>query len=283
MVERKRRYVEAPDLVLTQDDLRLRLQIRGVVDDVVLGQPGQDDRVQRCRQSRVGLRGRSVVAGDLRLDDRALLDGPDRLAGRTVEREDEALLRVLDHRGNLYPVHRQIHEHGRRREVVVPLVALVDLEVPPPLARLHVEREQAAAEQVVARPMACIRLDRRGVRHEVDESQLRVGGRGSPRRHVSRPHPGVVLPGLMAELPRPGDHVELPETLSRSGVKPHDVARDVLDPGLAVAGLMAHEHHDHPIHHDRRRRRGDHAELPRDSVVSVVRSFVPALPLAPAI
>ena len=39
VVERKRRHVEAPDLELTQDNLRLRIQIRSVVDEVLFGQP----------------------------------------------------------------------------------------------------------------------------------------------------------------------------------------------------------------------------------------------------
>ena len=160
--------------------------------------------------------------------------------------------RVLDHRWDLLSVHRQIHQNGRRRKVIIPLVAVVDLEVPPPLARLDVQREEAAAEQVVPRAMARVRLDRRSVRHEVHEPQLRVRGRGSPRRQVPRPLPSVILPRLVPELAGPRDHVELPEELTRSGVDPHDVARDVLDPGLAIAGLVAHEHHDHPVHHDRR-------------------------------
>ena len=217
------------------------------------------------------------------LDDRAVLDRPNGLTGRPVECKNEALFRVLDHRGDLHAVHRQIHQNGRRRQVVVPLVAAVDLEVPPPLACLDVERQEGAAEEVVARPMARVRLDRRGVRHDVDEPQLRVGGRGSPRRHVARPHPGVVLPRLVPELPGPRDHVEFPEELAGFGVVAHDVAGDVLDPGLAIAGLVPHEHHNDPVHHDRRRRAGDHTELPRHPIVGVVRSLVPALPLAPAI
>ena len=46
--------------------------------------------------------------------------------------------------------------------------------------------------------------------------------------------------------PGRGDDVELPEMLSGSAVVAHDVARDVLDPGLVVAGLVADKHHDHP-------------------------------------
>ena len=61
-----------------------------------------------------------------------------------------------------------------------------------------------------------------------------------------------------------------PERRSRSGVVAHDVARDVLNPRLVVAGLVADEDHDHSVHDDRGRRGGDHAQLPRNPMVRVV-------------
>ena len=228
-----------------------------------------------------GCRGRRVVAGHLRLDDLAIHDGPDRLAGLAVEGEDEPLLRVLDQRRDALAVHRQVHQDGRGRQVVVPLVAAVDLEVPAPLPGPDVEGEDAAAEQVVARPVARVALHRRGVRDEVDQPQLRVGGGRRPRRHVARPLPGVVVPGLVPELAGARDRVELPEELAGGGVEAHDVAGNVLDAGLPVAGLVADEHDDHPVDHDGRGGAGDHAQLAGDAVARVVagRAVQPAPPV----
>ena len=37
---------------------------------------------------------------------------------------------------------------------------------------------------------------------------------------------------------------------------------------------MPHEHHDHPVHHDRRSRGGHHADLPRDPEIGIVGTAV---------
>ena len=232
--------------------------------------PSPHDRVQRLGPGRIRLPGRRVVAGDLRLDDLAIHDGPDRLSRLPVEGEDQPLLGVLDQRRDALAVHRQVHQDGRGRQVVVPLIAAVDLEVPAPLSRPDVEREDAAAEEIVARPVARVALDGRRVRDEVDQTQLRVRGGRRPRRHVARPLPGVVVPRLVPELAGTRDHVELPEELAGGGVEAHDVAGDVLDAGLSVARLVPDEHDDHAVDHDGRGRAGDHAQLAGDAVARVV-------------
>ena len=266
---------------MLQDGQRLLPQLGRVVDDELLGEARQQDGIDGLGPRRVRLPGRRVVAGHLGLDDLPLLDRPDGLARLAVEGEDEPLLGVLDEGRDALAVHRQVHQHGRGRQVVVPLVAAVDLEVPAPLPGLDVEREDAAAEQVVARPVARVALHRRGIGHEIDEPQLGVGGGGGPRRHVARPLPGVVVPRLVPELAGARDGVELPEHLAGGGVHAHDVAGHVLDAGLPVARLVADEHHDHTVHHDGRGRGGDHAELAGNAVAGVVagRAVHPAPPV----
>ena len=74
----------------------------------------------------------------------------------------------------------------------------------------------------------------------------------------------------MANLAGPRDEVKLPGLLSPSGVVAHDVARDVLDPGLVIAGLVADEHDDHSVHDDWGRGGGDHAELPGNPMIGVI-------------
>ncbi len=56
----------------------------------------------------------------------------------------------------------------------------------------------------------------------------------------------------MPELAWPRNHVELPEKLTGPGIEPHDIARNVLDAGLVVAGLVSDENHYDSVHHDRR-------------------------------
>ena len=128
--------------------------------------------------------------------------------------------------------------------------------------------------------MARIGLNGRGIGHQVDEPELRVGRGRRPGGHVARPAPGVVIPGLMAELSRSGDDVELPQHFAGTGVDTHDVPRHVLYAGLVVARLMPYQHDDHAVDHDRGRRRGDHPELLGNAMARVIRA-VPSQPRTP--
>ena len=180
MVERQCWHIQTADVVTVQYHHRLFFQFRRVIDYIFLRQAVGDDAIYRFRQSREWLGGGGVIAGDLGLEHRALLDGPNGFAGLPIEGEDEALLGVLDHRWYALAVHGEIHQHGWGGQVVIPLIAMVDLEMPATLAGLHVQRQQTAAEEVVAGSMTGVRLHGRGIRHHVHQAQFRVGGGGCP-------------------------------------------------------------------------------------------------------
>ncbi len=277
---RQRRHVQPPDPELAQDLHRLALQLRREVEYVVLRQPIDHDRVEWFGPGRIRLGGGRVVARNLGLHHRTLLNRPDRLAGGSVESEDQPLLGVLDERRHARAVHGQVHQDRCRRYVVVPLIAAVDLKVPPPLSGRHVEGQDAAAEQVVSRPMARVRLNGRGIRHQVDEPECRIGRGRSPGRHVARPAPGVVLPGFVTVFAGSGDDVELPEHLAGAGIDAQDVPRHVLDAGLVVARFVTHQYHDHPVDDDRGRRGGNHSQLLGNAVIRVI-GAVPGQPRTP--
>ena len=152
--------------------------------------------------------------------------------------------------------------------------------MPGPLAGLDVEGDDARAEQPVARTEAAVEVNRRRIRRHVDEPPFRVGGDGRPGRDVARPLPRVVLPRLVPELAGARNDVELPLVLAGPRVVAEDVARHVLDAGLVVALLGRVADHHHAVHHDRRRRAGDVAQLARDAEVGIV-GAVPALPGSP--
>ncbi len=93
------------------------------------------------------------------------------------------------------------------------------------LAGLDVERQQARAEQVVAGAEAAEEVDGRRIGRDVDEPALGIGRHRRPRRHVAGAPPRVVLPGVVPELARPRDDVELPQRLAgarrrRPGCRP---------------------------------------------------------------
>ena len=73
----------------------------------------------------------------------------------------ESLLRRLREDLARLPVDRHVEQIRRHRRVVVPDVVMDELVVPLALARLHVERDDARAEQVVARTMAAELVDQR--------------------------------------------------------------------------------------------------------------------------
>ena len=282
MIMRERRDVQSADAVVAQDLERLRTKLRGVVDHEFIGKPAQDDRVHRLGKRRVRLRGGGVVSRYLGLDHRPLLDGPERFARLAVECEDKTLLRALNEDRDPLTAHREVHQDRGSPDVVVPLVAVVDLEVPPALPRRHIERENASAKEVVARPVARIGLHGGGVRDNVHKPQLGIGRGRSPRRHVAGELPGIVLPRVVAELTGPRDHMELPEKLACPRIESHDVTGHILDTGLLVAGLVPDENHDHPVDHDRGRRARHHPEFPRDPVVRIVGATTGDVVLPPA-
>ena len=262
------RRLEERTPVVGLEEVQGRLaQLRREVDQVVHAQPlhvvGRGLRGMRLRLGQ-------LLARHLRLRHRLLLDGPEGLAGRAVEGVGEGLLGDLHHRGDVLPVHGHVHEDGRGGGVVVPDVVMDQLVVPRPLPGLHVQRDQAGAEQVVAGAEAAVEVLGGAVGGNVDEPQLRISRERRPRRDVAGPLPGVVLPGLVPELAGAGQHVELPQELAGARVIGEDVARDVLLAGLVVALLGGVADDDHAVHHDRRGRAGDVALLERDAHVVVV-------------
>jgi len=125
--------------------VRPPLELRRVVQDELLGDPIQTIRPPVPGGLDMAASAR-VVARDLRLDDRALLDGADRLAGLPLSAKMRPCL-CLDQRGDPPSVHREIHQDGRSR------MSKFHCRCGAPgsatsLARLDVQRDDAAAERL---------------------------------------------------------------------------------------------------------------------------------------
>ena len=78
------------------------------------------------------------------------MDPENRLARLSVQHENKAHLRQLDHGVALGAAVPQVDENWRRRKVVVPDVMANDLIVPPAFSSLRVQRQNAVGEQVLA-------------------------------------------------------------------------------------------------------------------------------------
>ena len=235
-------------------------QLGGEVDEVLLLQALA---VIGCRPRWERLGGPAPVARGLRHRHRALLDGPDRLPGGAVEDVAEGLLAHLGQGLDRPAVHRDVGQHGRRRQVVVPQAVVHELVVPDALPGGGLHADQALAEEVGPGAVAAVVVVGRRARRQVDVAQLLVGAHGRP--HVGLPEvpPGVVLPGLVAVLALLRHRVEDPELLAGAGVEAAHVARGgVLLGGLAVPVDDAGADHHHAAADDGRR--GDAVALAVD-------------------
>ena len=104
---------------------------------------------------------------------RPLLDAVDRLAGHAIEQEQQSDLVDRGHGGNGPAALLHVDQRRRAGQIGVPDVVMHDLEVPQVLAGVRVGRDEAGAEQVVARAVAAVLVDRRRAERHVDDAALR--------------------------------------------------------------------------------------------------------------
>ena len=153
-------------------------------------------------------------------------------------------------------VDRDVREHRLAREVVVPDAVVHALEMPEPLARLHVERDQALSEQVRPGTMAAVPVVGRRRQRQVDMAELLVAAHRRPDVDVSGVRPGVLLPRLVAHFAGPRDGAERPQQLARAHVIAPDVAWRRFHPRRASRAVDVANHgaDDDDVSNDRWRR-----------------------------
>src|SRR6185312_717428 len=155
---------------------------------------------------------------------------------------------------------------------------------PFPLARLHVDRDDAVREQVVPRAIAAVLVAQSLADRNVDEPEIRIRG-------VRRPGVGLadadgadlraVRPRVRAELAGLRNQIELPELLARVHVEAADEAGNVVQPQREIAVHRRVAYHDHAVDDDRRRAVGDLAVLGIDAHRAVGAGLGLGVPLLP--
>ena len=125
------------DLVLRHQRLCLRAQLGRKVDQVV---HRHALALERRRLGDERLRQAGLLAGNIRLLDRALLDRPHRLARPAVEDVEPALLGRLRHHWDVLAIDCDVCQNRRARDVEVPDSMVYELVVPSELARAQVGR-----------------------------------------------------------------------------------------------------------------------------------------------
>src|SRR5690606_12232002 len=179
-----------------------------------------------------------------------LLYRPQRLARHAIEDEQEAVLRRLRDDVDAPAFVRNGQELRRGREVVVPEIVMHGLEVPEPLARAHVERDETVAEQIRADAIRAVIVVGRRAERDIDDAALDVERHLAPRVDAADVEPGVLRPRVVAELAGLRTSVESPDELARHDVVRADVTRRREEP---LARRRAE--HDQVLEHAPRRLR----------------------------
>ena len=110
------------------------------------------------RPGRERLRRRRLLARDVGLRDRPLLDGKDRLAGHAIEEIEKRLFAHHGDRLDGPTVHREIDQHRRRRDVHVPDRVVHELEMPFATTGPVVDGDEAFREEVVPGPESAVEI-----------------------------------------------------------------------------------------------------------------------------
>src|SRR5262249_32957167 len=84
---------------------------------------------------------------------------------------------------------------------------------------LDVDGDQAVTEQIVARTMTAVEIRSGIFDRQIGDPRIFVDRDLRPHAGVAVHGPRIVLPGVVAELTRPGNRVEGPEQLARADIE----------------------------------------------------------------
>src|SRR5205085_2315075 len=125
---------------------------------------------------------------------------------------------------DLFPVRGDVQQNRRRGGVPVPNIVVDKLIMPDALTGFGIQANNTVGEEIVPVTMAAEVVSGRHFYGDIDIAQLFIGGQWRPGGGVPGVLPGIVLPGVVAELAGMGDRTKRPEALSGSHVKATDIA-----------------------------------------------------------
>ena len=220
-----RRRVDRTDLEVLQDLQSFRPQRRREVDHEVFRHALA---LERGRLGGEGLRRRIPLSRQRALLDRTLFDRPHRLAGLAIEHKHPTLLGRLRNRRDPLAVDRDVDQHRRAGDVVIPDRMVHELVVPDALAGLQIDGDETLGEEIVAGTMAAEIIAGRFFDGQVGDAEILVDGHLRPDAGVAGVLPRLLQPRVVAELAGLRNGVEDPQPLARAGVVAADVALGVL-------------------------------------------------------
>ena len=180
---------------------------------------------ERRRIGRKWLRRPRLLARDVGLRGHGpFLDRPDRLAGDAIEDVQKPRLAGHRHDIDVAPVVPDRRELWRRRVVVVPEIVMHVLEMPQPLARSRVEREQAVGKEIRANPIGAVEIVRARSGGKVRNAARGIDRDLAPRVRAADVLPRVLWPGVVPELTGMRHCVKLPHEFAGDDVVGAEIA-----------------------------------------------------------
>ena len=163
---------------------------------------------------------------------RAFLDRPKRFTGFAIKDKQQAVLRSLGHRIDLFTLVRDRHQHRWTRQVFVQQVMVHDLEVPDALPGRRVQGKHAVGKEVRAVPSSAVKIGFGGLGCHVDDTSFLVERLAAPGHQAGGGLVGVLGPGIVADFTGPGNEMKDPAL----GARAH-----VVGPHCALASHATHD------------------------------------------
>src|SRR6185312_238076 len=129
-----------------------------------------------------------------------------------------------DYGGNGFTSALYVDERGSARKIGIPDIVMNHLKVPQIFSGISVGGNEAGTEEIVARAVAAILIDRRRAKGHVYDAALLIDSEKAPNVNARAILPTVAGPGVMIFFARLGNGVERPDQLAGSHVPGTNVA-----------------------------------------------------------
>ncbi len=156
---------------------------------------------------------------------RPFFDGPERLAGYTIEHIEKSKLRRLCNDIDHLPVVLHSEKLRRSRRVIIPEIVMHQLVMPQTLARARIERQQTIAIEIRAQTIAAPEIICRRTDRKICDAALFVDGKLAPDIRPACGLVSVFRPCVVTEFARIRDRVKGPHEFAAHYVVSADIAR----------------------------------------------------------
>src|SRR6185312_8313940 len=147
-----------------------------------------------------------------------LPEAKERLPREAIEQKEVSRFRNDADRVNGASTAPHVEQQRWRLRIEIPYVVVHDLEVPEPFAGVHVDRDDAAAEEIVSKPVAAEAIPRRRSHGHVKNASLDIDRHEAPDVDAGASAPAVGFPRVMAPFTVSGHCVECPDESPRQHV-----------------------------------------------------------------